>query len=171
MELLSMGGPRRPARGKGKDPPIQENTAAMTSNIFSALIVGSLVGIASLPAQAGIDFSRCGLPKRVIMTKNLADIPSPVLAQLPGLGAVHDSILSDADDPSDPINDNIPSVRLAGAFAEGTRWTVVYETGDFANTRMVAIFSATKQRASLIGQQASRHDSEVCAILKAAFPN
>src|SRR3984957_14901068 len=106
----------------------------MTSNIFPALIVGSLIGIGALPAQAGIDFSQCGLSKRVIMTKNLADIPSPILARLPGLGAANDAILSDADDPSDPISDNIPSSRLAGAFEEGTRWAVVYETGDFANT-------------------------------------
>jgi|SRR5665213_3122738 len=143
----------------------------MTSNIFPALIAGSLVGIGALPAQAGTDLSRCSLPKRVIMTKNLADIPSPVLAQLPGLGAANDSILSDADDPSDPINDNIPSVRLAGAFAEGTHWAVVYKTGDFANTRMVALFSVTKREASLVGQQAGRQDIEVCAILKNAFPN
>jgi len=105
------------------------------------------------------------------MTKNLADIPSPVLARLPGLGAANDAILSDADDPSDPINDNIPSVRLAGAFAEGTRWAVVYETGDFANTRVVALFSVTKREASLVGQQAGRQDIEVCAILKSVFPN
>jgi hypothetical protein len=135
-----------------------------------ALIAGSLVGI-GLPAQAGTDFSQCGLSKRVMMTKNLADIPSPVLARLPGLGAAHDAILSNADDPSDPINDNIPSARLAGAFAEGTRWAVVYETGDFANTRMVALFSVTKRAASLIGQQAGRQDNKVCAILKAEFPN
>jgi hypothetical protein len=145
----------------------------MTSNIFPALILGSLAWIGALPAQAGTDFSQCGLSKRVIMTKNLADIPSPVLARLPGLGAANDSILSNADDPSDPINDNIPSARLAGAFADGTRWAVVYETGDFANTRMVALFSVTqeKHRASLIEQQSGRQDSEVCAILKAAFPN
>ncbi|HWF63554.1 MAG TPA: hypothetical protein VN685_02960 [Rhizomicrobium sp.] len=107
------------------------------------------------------------------MTKNLADIPSPVLARMPGLGAANDSILSDADDPSDPINDNIPSVRLAGAFAEGTRWAVVYETGDFANTRMVALFSVTqgKRKASVIGRQASPQAIGVCAILKTAFPN
>jgi hypothetical protein len=145
--------------------------SAMTSSTFPALILGSLAWIGALPAQADTDFSRCGLSKRVIMTKNLADIPSPVLARLPGLGAAHDVILSGADDPSDPINDNIPSVRLAGAFAEGTRWAVVYETGDFANTRMVALFSVTKRKASLIGQQAARQDSEVCAILKAAFPD
>jgi hypothetical protein len=143
----------------------------MTPNIFPALIVGSFVGIGALPAQAGTDFSPCNLPKRVIMTKNLADIPSPVLARLPGLGAAHDVILSGADDPSDPINDNIPSARLAAAFAEGARWAVVYETGDFANTRMVALFSLTKRESSLIGQQAARQDSEVCAILKAAFPS
>ena len=145
----------------------------MTSNIFPALIVGSLLGIGSLPVRADTDFSQCSLPKRVIMTKNLADIPSPVLARLPGLGAGHDSILSNADDPSDPINDNIPSARLAGAFAEGTRWAVVYETGDFANTRMVALFSITqeKHKASLIEQQSGRQDTEVCAILKAAFPD
>jgi len=143
----------------------------MTSNMFLALIVGSLVGIASLPAQASTDFSQCGLSKRVIMTKTLADIPSPVLARLPGLGAANDSILSDADDPSDPINDNIPSARLAAAFAEGTRWAVVYETGDFANTRMVALFSVTKREASLVAQQSGRQGNEVCAILKAAFPN
>jgi hypothetical protein len=143
----------------------------MTSNIFPALILGSLVWIGGWPAKAGTDFSQCNLPKRVIMTKNLADIPSSILAQLPGLGAANDAILSDADDPSDPINDNIPSVRLAGAFAEGTRWAVVYETGDFANTRMVALYSVTKRAASLIGQQAGRQDSEICAILKAAFPD
>jgi hypothetical protein len=143
----------------------------MTSNTFSVLIAGSLLWLGASPAQADTNFSRCGLPKRVIMTKNLADIPSPVLAQLPGLGATHDAILSDADDPSDPINDNIPSVKLAGAFAEGTRWAVVYETGDFANTRMVALFSVTKREASLVGQQAGRQDSEVCAILKTKFPN
>jgi hypothetical protein len=144
---------------------------AMTSATFSVLIAGSLIGIGSLSAQAGTDFPQCGLPKRVIMTKNLADIPSPILARLPGLGAANDAILSDADDPSDPINDDIPSSRLAGAFAEGTRWAVVYETGDFANTRMVAIFSVTKREASLVGQQAGRQDSEICAILKSAFPN
>jgi hypothetical protein len=142
----------------------------MTSNIFPALIVGSLVGIGVLPAQADTDFSQCSLPKRVVMTKNLADIPSPVLARLPGLGAANDAILSNADDPSDPINDNIPSARLAGAFAEGAHWAVVYETGDFANTRMVALFSVTKREASLVGQQTGRQDSEVCAILKSAFP-
>jgi len=143
----------------------------MTSNIFTALILGLLIGIGALPAQAGTDFSQCGLPERVVMTKNLADIPSPILARLPGLGAAHDAILSDADDPSDPINDGIPTARLAGAFAEGARWAVVYETGDFANTRIVAIFSVTKRAASLIEQQAGRQDSEVCASLKAAFPN
>lgn len=144
----------------------------MTSNAFPALILGSLMGIGPLPAQAGTDFSQCSLPKRVIMTKELADIPSPVLARLPGLGAASDAILSDAEDPSDPINDNIPSARLEGAFAEGIRWAVVYETGDFANTRMVALFSVTqgKRRAALIAQQAGRQDIEVCAILKAAFP-
>jgi hypothetical protein len=143
----------------------------MTSNIFPALIVGSLIGIGALPVRAATDFSQCGLSKRVIMTKNLADIPSRILARLPGLGAAHDVILSGADDPSDPINDNIPSVRLAGAFAEGPRWAVVYETGDFANTRIAALFSVTKREASLVWQQAARQDSEVCAILKAAFPN
>lgn len=143
----------------------------MISNIFPALIVGALLWLGASPAQAGTDFSQCALPKRVFITKNLADIPSPILARLPGLGAVHDTILSDADDPSDPINDNIPSVRLAGAFADGARWAVVYETGDFANTRMVALFSVTKREASLIGQQAGRQDIEVCAILKAAFPD
>jgi len=143
----------------------------MTSITFSVMIAGSLVWIGALPAQAGTDFSQCGLPKRVIMTKNLADIPSPVLALLPGLGAAHDTILSDAADPSDPINDNIPTARLAGAFAEGARWAVVYETGDFANTRMVALFSVTRPEASLIGQQAARQDIEICAILKAAFPS
>jgi hypothetical protein len=143
----------------------------MTFNTSSALIV--LIWIGSVPAQADTDFSRCGLPRGVIMTKNLADIPSPVLARMPGLGAANDSILSEADDPSDPINDNIPSVRLAGAFAEGTRWAVVYETGDFANTRMVALFSVTqeKRKASLIGRQASPQAIGVCAILKTAFPN
>ena len=143
----------------------------MKFNTSFALIVGLLIGIGVSSAQAATDFSQCGLPKRVIMTKNLADIPSPILARLPGLGAAHDTILSNADDPSDPINDNIPSVRLAGAFAEGARWAVVYETGDFANTRMVALFSVTKREASLIGQQAARQDSEVCATLKAAFPD
>lgn len=127
--------------------------------------------IGMLPVQAGVDFSRCGLPKRVIMTKKLADIPPPVLALLPGLGAANDSILSGADDPSDPINDNIPSVRLAEAFAEGPRWAVVYETGDFANTRMVALFSIAKREAAPIEQQTSRQDVGVCAILKSAFPN
>ncbi|HUO02978.1 MAG TPA: hypothetical protein VMU31_09380 [Rhizomicrobium sp.] len=101
------------------------------------------------------------------MTKNLADIPSPVLAQLPGLGAAHDAILSEADDPSDPINDNVPSVRLAGAFAEGARWAVVYENGDFANTRTMAMFTVGHGKASLIKQQTG----PVCAILKAAFPD
>lgn len=105
------------------------------------------------------------------MTKNLADIPSPVLAQLPGLGTARDPILSDADDPSDPINDTVPSVRLAGAFAQGSRWAVVYETGDFADTRMVALFSVAQKTASLVRQQAASQEAGVCAILKAAFPN
>jgi hypothetical protein len=143
----------------------------MASNIFPVLILGSLLWIGALPAQAGTDFSRCDLPRRVVMTKNLADIPPAVLALLPGLGAANDAILSGADDPSDPINDNIPSVRLAGAFAEGARWAVVYETGDFANTRMIALFSLTpeKRKASLVAQQAGRQDIEVCAILKNSF--
>ncbi|HEX4105166.1 MAG TPA: hypothetical protein VHX92_02945, partial [Rhizomicrobium sp.] len=87
------------------------------SNGISSLIAGLLVGIGLLPARADTDFSQCRLPTRVTMTKNLADIPSAVLAQLPGLGAAGEPILSDAEDPSDPINDNIPSVRLAGAFS------------------------------------------------------
>jgi hypothetical protein len=140
-----------------------------SANLF--LIIGSLLGIGLFPAQAKTGFSRCPLPKRVAMTKDLGNIPSPVLAQLPGLGAASETILSQADDPSDPINDNLPSVRLAGAFSEGARWAVVYELGDFANTRMVALFSVEKRHASLVEQRASRQDSEICAILKAAFPN
>ena len=105
------------------------------------------------------------------MTKSLADIPSPVLAQLPGLGAVHDGILSDADDPSDPINDNIPSVRLAGAFAEGNRWAVVYETDDFANTRVTALFSVTPKKASPLARRTATQEAGICAILKTAFPD
>ena len=101
------------------------------------------------------------------MTKNLADIPSPILARLPGLGAANEAILSDAEDPSDPINDNIPSVRLAGAFNEGAHWAVVYENGDFANTRTVALFSVASTKASLIKQQTG----DVCAILKTIFPD
>jgi hypothetical protein len=138
---------------------------------FPALIVGSLIGIVSLPAQADTDFSQCRLPERVNMTKNLADIPSPILARMPGLGAVNDAILSDADDPSDPISDDIPTGRLAEAFSEGARWAVVYELGDFARTRMVALFSVTQEKASLIEQQAAAPETGACAILKTAFPN
>ena len=137
----------------------------MARDIVPALIAGSLLWIGTLPVQADSDFSQCRLPGRVVMTKNLADIPSAVLAQLPGMGAVHDAILSDAEDPSDPINDNVPSVRLAGAFSEGALWAIVYETGDFANTRTVTLFSLAHGKASLIKQQAG----EVCAILKTAF--
>jgi hypothetical protein len=36
---------------------------------------------------------------------------------------------------------------------------------------MVALFSVTKREASLVGQQSGRQDNEVCAILKAAFPD
>ena len=104
------------------------------------------------------------------MTKTLAEIPSPVLAQMPGLGAAHDAILSGADDPSDPINDNVPSVRLASAFWEGARWAVVYETGDFANTRVVTLFSVTQGKASLIARQTATRETGICAILKTAFP-
>ena len=136
-----------------------------------ALIVGSLIWIAVLPAQADTDFSKCNLPRGVTMTKSLADIPSPVLAQLPGLGAVHDAILSDADDPSDPINDNIPSVRLAGAFAEGNRWVIVYETGDFADTRVAALFSVTPKKASPLARRTATQEAGICAILKTAFPD
>ena len=139
----------------------------MMSDILAALAIGSLVAMGALPAQADTDFSQCHLPARMAMTKNLADIPSPVLAQLPGLGGTHDTILSDADDPSDPINDNVPSVRLAGAFSEGARWAVVYENGDFANSRTMALFSVAQGKASLIRQQTG----PVCAILKAAFPD
>ena len=142
-------------------------TGAMTS--FSVLI--ALMGVGASPAQADTDFARCDLPKRIAMTKNLADIPSAILAKLPGLGAANDAILSDADDPSDPINDSMASAKLAAAFSEGTRWAVVYETGDFANTRMVTLFSVTPGKASLIGQQASAREAGLCAILKTAFPN
>lgn len=138
-------------------------------NIFPALI--ALIGLGFLPARADTDFSQCHLPERVLMTKNLADIPSSILTQLPGLGAAHDAILSDADDPSDPINDNVPSVRLAGAFSEGARWAIVYETGDFANTRMVAIYSANQKKASLVARRAATQEAGVCAILKTAFPD
>ena len=145
----------------------------MKSNSSSALIVGSLIWIGALPAHADTDFSKCSLPKRVTMTKNLGDIPQPVLAQMPGLGAANDSILTDADDPSDPITDGIPGTRLAGAFTEGTRWAVVYETGDFAHTLMVAFFSVTpeKREATLTSRHAGPDEIGVCAILKSTFPN
>jgi hypothetical protein len=143
--------------------------SAMASNTVPALILGSLIGIGSPPAQASTDFSQCGLPTRVTMTKSLADIPSAVLARMPGLGAADEPILSDEDDPSDPISDSIPTGRLAEAFSEGARWAVVYETGDFANTRMVALFSVTQGKASLIKQQAASQEIGVCAILKTAF--
>jgi hypothetical protein len=139
------------------------------SNGISSLIAGLLVGIGLLPARADTDFSQCRLPTRVTMTKNLADIPSAVLARMPGLGAAGEPILSDADDPSDPISDNIPTGRLAEAFSEGARWAVVYETGDFANTRMIALFSVTQGKASLIKQQAASQETGVCAILKSSF--
>jgi len=106
------------------------------------------------------------------MTRNLADIPPSILAKMPGLGAADEPILSDAEDPSDPINDNIPSVRLAGAFADGPHWAVVYEIGDFANTRMVALFSLTREKkASAVAQRAGRQEADLCAILKGAFAN
>ena len=139
----------------------------MPRNAFPALVLGSLIGIGALPVQAETDFFPCHLPRRVVMTKSFADIPSPVLALLPGMGAAHDTILSEADDPSDPINDNVPSVRLAAAFSDGARWAVVYENGDFANTRTMALFTVAQGKASLIRQQTG----PVCAILKAAFPD
>lgn len=142
----------------------------MISNTFPALIAGSLIGIGLLPAQASSDFSQCSLPKGVVMTKNLADIPSPVLAEMPGLGAANDAILSDADDPSDPITDNIPVMRLVGAVREANRWAVVYETGDFANTRVVALFSVTQRTAPLVARRTATQEAGVCGILKTEFP-
>ena len=142
---------------------------SVTSNIFPLLI--ALIGIGLLPARADTDFSQCNLPRQVGTTKNLADIPSPVLALMPGLGAAHDAILSDADDPSDPINDNVPSVRLAGAFSEGLQWAIVYETGDFANTRVVALYSVMGKKASLLARQTATQEAGICAILKTVFPN
>ena len=64
-------------------------------------------------------------------------------------------------------------MRLAEAFAEGDRWAVVYETGDFANTRTVALFSLTsgKRAASLAGKHAGLQEAGVCTILKTAFPD
>ena len=45
----------------------------------------------------------------------------------------------------------------------------LYKTGDFANTRMVTLFTVTQGKESLVMQQSARQEAEICAILKSAF--
>ena|ERR1039458_441154 len=64
--------------------------------IASALMMALSSTIGPLAAKADTDFSRCVLPETVKATKNLADFPSPIAREMPGLGASDGPIFTDA---------------------------------------------------------------------------
>jgi hypothetical protein len=119
------------------------------------------------PAVAATVNSNCSLPASVKATSQLADLPSRILRQMPGLGPADGPIRTDALLP----DDTRPTTRLEQAFNRGSLWAIVYQTGGFANARMVAVFviSADQKEAESIGRHVGPQEGGVCAILRAAF--
>lgn len=139
----------------------------MTKSKLATLSLGLFALVGFNRAWAYTDFSKCVLPKTVKTTLNLADIPAPILAQMPGLGAADGPIRTDALLP----NDTRPTTRLAGAFSRRGYWVIAYETGGFANTRMVAIFSLSDDggKMTLLGRHIAPQEGGICAVLETAF--
>jgi hypothetical protein len=118
-------------------------------------------------AVAETAIPNCSLPASVKATSQLADLPSPILQQMSGLGPADGPIRTDALLP----NDTRPTTRLEQAFNRGSLWAIVYQTGGFANARMVAVFvlSADQKEAESIGRHDGPQEGGICAILHATF--
>ncbi|HXB51985.1 MAG TPA: hypothetical protein VNU69_04425 [Rhizomicrobium sp.] len=138
----------------------------MNHRIAFALI-GILVSAGTLPSKAETDFSKCALPKNVRATKALADIPAPILAQTPGLGAADGPLITDAH----MLNETRPTTRLAGAFSRQYLWAVAYEKGGIGTQQLVAVFTLPTggTKATLIGQHKALLEGGYCAVLERTF--
>lgn len=128
-----------------------------------ALLIGIFVSAYASAPKADTGVSQCSVPARA--TKKLADIPAPILAKMPGLGAPDGPIRTDALVP----NEARPATRLVSAFSRQDLWAVAYEKGGIGTQQMVATFKVDGTQATLIGQHEAFREGGYCAVLGRIF--
>lgn len=124
-----------------------------------------LVSLAS-PTFAIDETSKCALPSGVKGTVWLADFPTSLRKNMPGLGDSNAPFRTDAT----PGYSNLPSAHLIHAFWRNERWIVLYSTGGFVNPHFVMALDVPKNGKNPVEISNQSTDlNEECRAIAAGF--